>query len=88
MLDQGKNVHIVDLYVCPTWLPPVSMNPMASIPVSMGLICWIYDTTLELSIDINIVIVNFFHHYHKCNCLPRKFPGILLKTFLQVLGRK
>ncbi|XP_035860031.1 uncharacterized protein LOC116036881 [Sander lucioperca] len=31
-VSKGKNVHIVDLYVGPTWLPPVSMNPMASIP--------------------------------------------------------
>ncbi len=35
MLAQGKNVHIVDLYICPTWLPPVNNDLMASLPVSM-----------------------------------------------------
>ncbi|CAG5927893.1 unnamed protein product, partial [Menidia menidia] len=31
-LNQGKNIHIVDLYVCPTWLPPINNDPMESIP--------------------------------------------------------
>lgn len=32
---QGKDIHIVDLYTVPTWLPPMSCDPMLSLPVSM-----------------------------------------------------
>ncbi|XP_041859627.1 uncharacterized protein LOC121651457 [Melanotaenia boesemani] len=31
-LSKGTNVYVVDLYICPTWLPPLNNNPMASLP--------------------------------------------------------
>lgn len=35
MIDilQGKDVFIVDLYVPPTWLPPINQSPLSSFPV-------------------------------------------------------
>uniref|UniRef100_A0A3B3BZI3 Uncharacterized LOC112141289 n=1 Tax=Oryzias melastigma TaxID=30732 RepID=A0A3B3BZI3_ORYME len=31
-LSKGKDVYTVDLYVSPTWLPPMNVDPMASLP--------------------------------------------------------
>lgn len=81
MLDQGKNVHITDLYASPTWLPPHNCDPMASLPVSMPHVYLIYGILAFNNIHIKSFIVFmlsiFKSHAHQKDAIliPLWTPG-------------